>query len=316
MKYRKLSDLQKEVETLEGKWELSPGHELVYTEHRRQTAVTENTQTEKQASFKASLVAAEPEALVILVTTKEDENRTVTGFVKLSGKWALDVKNRITFSVKRGLGRDDKLTFQGAWEINDNFQITYAFSTEEVFQGAGKKKRRVTRVAQELVFDGHWDISEKNRLTYLIGGDSESAFRFRGTFETASILAKQGEIRYQAGIEYKTSRGTKKRRARTITLFGKWKLSDDLALSFELECADGRRPEIRFGTEFNLKKWRGRLPLLPDEVAVNLVSSGRKPLGIELVLSKDLFDGNARTFIRFRESLREKAVEAGITIPW
>ena len=36
MKYRKLSDLQKDVETLKGEWELSPDHELVYKE-RRQT---------------------------------------------------------------------------------------------------------------------------------------------------------------------------------------------------------------------------------------------------------------------------------------
>lgn len=321
MRYKKLSDLQKDVETLEGKWELSPTHELTYKERG-----TGNGKREKEAGFKASLVAAEPDALVISMTVQEDEKRTVTGLVKLSGKWELDEKNRITFSIKRGLSKFDTLTFQGAWEINDNFQVTYKFETRQVMEGAGKRRRRVTKVSQELVFEGHWDISEKNRLTYLIGVDSESAFRFRGTFETSSILAKEGEIRYQVGIEYKTSRGTKKRLTQTITLFGKWKLSDDLALSFEIECADGKRSEIKVGADINLKKlqdrlpakgvWRGARRLLPDEISVDLTSSEGDPLGVELVLTKDLFDGNAQTFVRFRESLRETAIEAGITIPW
>jgi len=381
MRYRKLSDLQRDVETFSGSWELSPEHELVYKErrrqtmdHRLQTAATENPPAEKQASFKASIVSAEPDALVVSVTVQEDEKRITTGLVKLSGKWELDSKNRITFSVKRGLDRYDKLTFQGAWEINDNFQVTYAFSTQQVLEGKGKKRRRVTKVLQELVFEGEWDISDKHCLTYLIGVDSESSFRFRGTFETSSILAKKGEIRYQAvptpinwseaeigaalatikkkktkasaGIEYKTSRGVKKRLTQTITFFGKWKLSDDLALSFELERADGRRSEIKVvpilsncseaeigatlttvrkkkikvsvGADMNLKKLQGSgiRRLLPDEISVDLTSKEGDPLGVEVVLTKDLFDGNARTFIRFRESLKETAVEAGVRIPW
>lgn len=308
MRYKKLSDLQKDTETLSGRWDLTPEHEVSYRERR----------LDREATIKGSLVAAEPDALVVSVTVQEDEKRTVTGLVKLSGKWELDAKNRITFSIKRGTGRYDKLTFQGAWAINDNFQVTYSFSTQQVLEGSGKKRRRVTKVTQELFFEGHWDISEKNCLTYLIGVDSDSAFRFRGTFVTSSILAKEGEIRYQVGVEYKTSRGAKKRSLQTITFFGKWKLSDDLALSFELEYADGRRSEIKVGADISLKKLRGPglRRLLPDQVSVDLTSKEGDPLGVELVLTKDLFDGNAQTFVRFRESLKETALEAGITIPW
>lgn len=368
MKFKKLSDLIKEAETFEGKWELSPEHEVVYRERRRQAgdlrlesgANDGRAGYEREATIKGSLVAAEPDALVISVTTQEelDPNpqrigtasaragrsrpirRVVTGLVKLSGKWELDDKNRITFCIKRGLAKYDKLTFQGAWEINDNFQVTYAFEARPVLEGSGKlgKRRRVTKVSQELLFEGRWDISEKNRLTYLIGIDSESAFRFRGAFEGSaqpqwlgtasaktrrsrpirSILAKKGEIRYQAGIEYKTSRGTRKRMKQAIILFGKWKFSDDMALSFEIEYADGRRSEIRLGAELSLSKIQGSglRRLLPGEVSVGLVSSEGKPLGVELVLTKDLFDGNAKSFVRFQRSLRETAVEAGITIPW
>ena len=338
MRFKKLSDLQKEAESFDGKWELSPEHEIFYRERRG---------GDKEATIKGSLVAAEPDALVVSVSVQEDADpnpqrvgtasaragrsrpirRTVTGLVKLSGKWELDDKNRITFSVKRGLDRYDKLTFQGAWEINDNFQVTYSFESKQVLEGSGKRRRRVTKVTQELVFEGLWDLSDKHRLTYLMGFEAAcppeqcggmSAFRFRGTFETSSILAKEGEIRYQVGIEYRTSRGAKKQRTQTITLFGKWKLSDDLGISFEIECADGRRSEIRVGTDLSLKglEGPGLRRLLPDEISVNLVSSSGKPLGIELVLTKDLFEGNAQVFVRFRESLLESAVETGITIPW
>ncbi len=363
MRYRKLSDLQKDIETLaldsnnparlrqeldapvrsEGKWELSPEHELTYKERE-----TGNGKREKEVGFKGSLVAAEPDALVVSVTVQEDvpdpndpstasaragrsrpiRKRTVTGLVKLAGKWELDEKNRITFSIKRGLGKYDKLTFQGAWEINDNFQVTYTFETRQAMEGprhtssadrAGKRRRRVRKVTQELVFEGHWDISGKNCLIYQLSADSESAFRIKGAFQTRSILAKKGEIRYQTGIEYKTSRGTKKRLKRTIALFGKWKLSDDLALSFELECADGRRSEIKVGADFNLRETgngkRGTM-VLPDGISVDLTSSYGKPLGIEVVLTKDLFQKNAQAFVRLHKAFRETALEAGVTIPW
>ncbi|MFA5167641.1 MAG: hypothetical protein WC530_03830 [Candidatus Omnitrophota bacterium] len=306
MKYRKLADLQKGIEGLDCKLELTPEHKVIYREQGG----------DKKAVFTGSLVAAKPDLLVISVTVQEDEKHFVAGLVKLSGKWELDEKNRITFSVKRGLDRYDKLTFQGVWEVNDNFQVTYTFETRQVVESSGKERRRVTKVTQELVFEGRWDISEKNCLTYLIGVDSESSFRFKGTFGTKSILAKEGEIRYQVGVEYELKTGGFKRMTQTITLFGKWKLSDDLALSFELECADGRKAAISVGVELDLEKFQESCPLLPDKVSVNLTSREGDPLGVEIVLTKDLFEGNVQTFVRFRESLKETAVEAGITIPW
>lgn len=35
MKFRKLADLQRDIETLEGSWELSPSHEVIYKERSR-----------------------------------------------------------------------------------------------------------------------------------------------------------------------------------------------------------------------------------------------------------------------------------------
>ena len=49
---------------------------------------------------------------------------------------------------------------------------------------------------------------------------------------------------------------------------------------------------------------------------MNLTSREKDPLGVEVVLTKDLFEGNAQTFVRLRESMKETAIEAGIKIPW
>jgi len=313
MRYRKLSDLQRDIETFEGKWELSPEHELTYKERQS----VPGAPPEAEASFKASLVAAEPDALVVSVTVKEDKKRTVTGLVKLAGEWQLDEKNRITFSVKKAFDKYDTLTFEGAWEVNKNHEVAYSFEARQVTEGRGKVRRRVTKITQELVFKGEWQLTEKNKLTYLIGVDSESAFRFRGTFETASIRAKTGEIRYRAGIEYKTARGARKRVTRTIVLFGEWKLSDDLALTFAIEYADGRRSEMRVGADIIVPKTGGGLDcVLPDHLSANLVGRTGEPLGLELVLSKEFFEGNVQLFARFVQAPDESRAEAGVKILW
>jgi len=326
MRYRKLEDLQKDIETLDGTWDLSPDHEVTYKE-RGSTSLTTKGQLlgdssepgakEKKAGFKAQLVAAEPDALVVSVTVEEDEKRTVTGLVKLSGKWQLDEQNRITFSVKKAFDQYDTFTFQGAWEVNKNHEVVYTFTTKQVLEGSGKKRRRVTKVEQELVFKGEWDPSEENQLTYLIGADSSSAFRIRGTFESASLLAKEGAIRYRAGIEYKTARGARKKLTQTITLFGEWKLSKDLALTFAIEYADGRRSEMRVGADITVPDTGSVFDaVLPDTISANLVSRTGKPLGLELVLTKDFFAGDAQLFVRFIKNAEETKGEFGVKIPW
>ncbi|MDP3920337.1 MAG: hypothetical protein Q8R76_05980 [Candidatus Omnitrophota bacterium] len=280
MAAKKLSELISEHETAKGRWVLTGDHEVYYRERRGK----------KEAVIKGALVAAQPDALVISVTVRESEKRTVTGLVNLAGKWELDSKNRITFLVRRGSARGDKLRFQGAWEVNKHHEVIYTYEA------------RAAR--HQLVFKGHWDITAKNRLTYVLGTGSEAAFRFRGTFQSASLGAKAGEIRYQAGIEFQSKRGAWKRISRTIILFGKWKLSRALALDFEITYAGGRRSSIAVGA------------VLADKFTVRLLSKSGAPLGLELTLTKDFFRGRAKAFSRFSRTATAQALEAGVTIPW
>jgi hypothetical protein len=153
------------------------------------------------------------------------------------------------------------------------------------------------------VFRGVWDVSENTCLTYYVGGDSRSALKFRGAFQTKSILAKEGALRYQIGIGLDSGL-----RRQTITLFGKWKVSRDFELSFELTDAMGERRAIAFGGTYHPMKGTG--------ISAVLKTRCGEPLGVELVLTREIFEGQGQLFVRLVRLAEKSAVEAGVQIPW
>jgi hypothetical protein len=294
-----LNDLERKGKRIKGRWKLDDRHRLTY---ESEDSKLEGKRTEEY-ELETSLVAAESEALVVSVTQKQENGNVVTSLARLTGTWRANEKNELEFEVERQSGKNDALTFTGSWKVGKNHEIIYGYRVR-----SGKKSSKL----QTLTFKGYWDLTEKSRLTYLIEGDTESAFRFRGTFQTPGILAKEGELRYQLGVEVEGKlRTTAKSRAgsrKTITLFGKWKLSTTLELSFEIEYAGGEKREIRFGAEYALTK--------DLRVAAKLIDKSGDPLGIEVILTKDFLKTHAQAFVRLRKTLRESAVEAGVSIPW
>ncbi len=276
--------ISRTVKPLGGRWTLGPHHELRY----------QSEDLNEEFNIKGSLIAAEPEALVFAVTERQEDQNIVTSIHKLAGTWRANAKNQLVFEVEKESGRNDVLTFKGEWEIGKRNQIVYTYEQTDL-----KTKKKINR---ELVFQGYWELSEKNRLTYLFAGDSSSAFRFRGAFQTASILAKKGEIRYQIGAEV---RGRHK--LKTLALFGKWKFSRSLGLLFEIEGSE-RKNTLIFGGEFRLRE--------DETITVNLKSQTGKPLGVELVFTKDFFGGDGQAFIRLAKSVDESRIEAGVNIKW
>lgn len=297
-KIKSLDDLKSKSS---GKWQLDNHHRLTYSSQDEQ----------EQFELEASLVAAEPDTLVVSVTQKQERGRTVTSLVKIDGTWQANDANQIEFEVA---GQSDRLTFKGSWTLNENYELIYTYRTR-------KSKGRTVQL-QTLTFKGFWDLSEKNRLVYLIEGDSASAFRFRGAFQTTSILAKKGEIRYllgekrrvspeavptqkmsaQVGVEAAGEKG----RVRTITFFGKFKLSDQCELEFELECGDRKKRVLKFGAEFQVTD--------SSSITAQLIASNGKSLGVEVVFHKSFFEGRAQAFVRLRKTLQENAIEAGVTL--
>jgi len=289
LKLTKLSELIGSGEETKGRWEITPDHEIQYKKIGK----------DEEIKVRGSLVAAEPDALVIGVTKRQTDQTVVTSIYKLAGAWRLDPRNRIVFEVEREDGKKDTLTFKGAWHVGKSNQLIYTYEQTDL----KRKRTPLRKITRELVFTGFWDISEENRLTYWLGADSDSAFRFRGAFQTKSVLAKKGEIRYQVGVEV-----VGKHKIQTIALFGKWKVSRNLDLSFEIETADGRKRSINFGGEYAINS--------DTRIAVNLKNQKGEPLGIEVILTKDIFGKDGQAFMRLQRSLEESRVEAGMRIKW
>ena len=280
MKPTKLSDLLEDDKS-KSQWELGPNHEVLL----------KSDDKAKEIKFKGSLIGAEPDALVVSYTERESNQKVVTRLLKISGEWKLNQNNQITFQVAKKSGKTDVLTFTSSWKVGAAHEIVYTYEQTNL-------KTKIKEV-QELAFKGYWDISEKNRLTYYVGGDTNNAFRFRGTFQTKSILAKKGEIRYQVGVEV-----AGKHKIQTITLFGKWIVSRNLNLSFEIEYDDNETKAITFGGTYALSD--------SADIIVNLKSQEGKPLGIELILTKEIFNGDGNIFIRLQKTIEESRVEAGM----
>lgn len=273
MRISSFNELIEDGKKQKGRWFIGKSGELQYRSSGK----------DEEVKARAGVIAAEPGALVIALTERQTDQKSTTHLAKLTGSWKADARNRLVFEVERESGRKDELTFTGAWELDRNQRLLYRLRRRAL-------KTR-TRHSGELFFEGHWDLSEKNRLTYRLSGGADSALELRGAFETKSILAKKGEIRYQIGAQAD---------GRTLTLFGKWKYSDKLGLSFEMGTSRSRL--LSFGGDVRLNK--------RDELSVLLKSRRGEPLGAEVVFSRALAGGEI--FLRLNKGLEESRVEAGL----
>ena len=270
---------------IEGRWKLTPRHELQY---RRAGAGEELVVT-------GELVSAEPLGLTFRLEQESQEEETRRRELQLKGRWQADAGSRLTFLVEREEGKADTLTLEGGWETGPGNEIQYRFERPE-----GKKR---ARSLHRLRFEGAWEVGEDRRLAYVLEAGSDSAFRFRGAFQTDSIRQKEGTLRYQIGVETEG-----KKRFQTVTLFGKWKLSRDLSLEFEVPYAGGFRRAIAFGAAY---AWGPSA-----SISARLTTPGGGPLGVELSLHREFLKGRGEAFVRLRRSLQESAAEAGARIRW
>jgi len=271
-------------DVVDGAWELTPRHQVRYRRRGGDETVV----------LMGDFVAAEATGLMIQVTGQQTGGDLVGHTVTLRGRWEADDRNRLAFLVEREGGRHDRLTLGGAWAVGPRHEIVYRYQRHE---------DAVRRAVQTVTFHGAWDLTQARRLTYVLDADSDSAFRFRGAFQTPSVLAKTGEIRYQLGIEVEG-----RRRVQTVTLFGKWKLSRDLGLAFEIPYADGEPRTMTFGATYRLAA--------RQTIAATLKAPDGKPVGLEVLLTREFLRGQGEAFVRLRRALGETTLEAGLRFPW
>ena len=281
MKLTRLNELIKDGKIISGRWRLGKDNLIVY----------ESEGSREEILFKGMPLAVGPDGLVVSIEEKRQDQKSILTTLTLVGSWSADSKNRLRFEVEKTNGRRDAFVFKGSWELNHSQELVYIHEVTRL--------KTKTNVRREIVFQGFWDISEKNRLTYRLGGDDKSVLHFRCSFETKSLLAKKGEIRYQLGVEGSSS-------PETVTLFGKWKMSDRWGLFFEVEYRNGKKHAIIFGAESQLG--------LDGSVRATLKSRQGERLGLEVVFTKDIPGGEA--FLRLLRDQDEGRVEAGARFTW
>lgn len=281
----KLNQLILGRETVDGVWKLTPSHELQYRRRSR----------EEEIVLKGQLLKAEAGGLTFRASELTFAGEVIQQSLTLQGRWEASSGNQLSFLVDREEGNVDRLTLEGAWTLNENQEILYRF--QQPGSGAGSEEAGLLR------FQGYWDIAEGKRLIYVLDRESDSAFRFRGAFQTPSILSKKGAIHYQIGIELEG-----KSELRTVTLFGQWKLSRDLSLSFEIPSRDGSVRGILFKVVYAIND--------QNTISGELLTREGEPLGVEVIVTREFLKGNGQAFARLRRSLEETVVEGGMRFKW
>ena len=276
----------RETIALDGTWKLTGGHELALALHESKDR---HSQT---LTLKGALVQAEANGLVFALRQDADD-AIFSQRLTLSGRWAADAQNRLTFLVEKAQGAQDRLTLQGGWEVGPHHELFYRYRQ--------LINRRRFSEERALIFDGSWDIARNGRLVYRLLGTDTSMFEFRASLQSSSIRAAEGRIAYQAGIGLSQGRSQKQR----VVLFGAWKINRDLSVSLEIPYAEGRVGSLRCETAAALNR--------RDSVTVALANDRRQKLGIAVTFTRKL-NQDANLFLRLKRSSEESSVLGGVQV--
>lgn len=285
MRITRLNQIVKDGKTVKGTWKLTRDHELRYLREGAR----------EQVVVSGPLVGADARGIRFRAESRSVDGDAAGRELEIKGRWESDSRNRLVFLAAKEDGGHDRLRLEGGWETDHDQGILYRYQQEDL-----KTKRKALHMIR---FHGMWEVGDDRRLVFVLDRSSDSAFRFRGAFQTNSVLAKDGQLRYQFGAEV-DGRG----RRRAVTLFGKWKISRSLALSFEIPYGDGRVSGIDFGADL------GFLP--GGELSCRLLTRKGKPLGVEVLFTREFLEGDAELFARLRRLGGETAVEGGVRLRW
>ena len=271
---------------LDGTWKLTKRHELALTLHEAEEHVRQTVY------LKGALVEAKANALIFALRRYGTEGVRTAGRLTLSGRWQADAKNRLTFLAERADGSEDRLTLQGGWDVGPHHELLYRYRQLD---------RRDHHEEHTLTFAGAWNVTQADRLVYQLAGSTNSAFEFKASLQSPSLLARDERIVYQIGIGLSGGKTQQQR----VTLFGTWKLNRDLSVSFDMPYADGRVQAIHFEGTYAITA--------KDRIAVALQNSRREHLGVTVTFTKDLVPDTS-LFLRLRKDAEESSVIGGVQI--
>jgi hypothetical protein len=248
-------------------------------------------------TLKGEVISCESDKLVFQVRSVDKNGANRFRLLKLTGTWGADELNQLYFSVTK-TASPDVLTLHGLWQLNKNQQVIYTF------QKAGRKRK--DKISSTVIFSGFWQITSANQLTYILSRGTDSKFDFKAQIETPNLYPKEGTIKYRIGVGVREPLPEKQK---VISLYGTWKLSRKLGLSFEMEYADGRVESVIFWAEVNFDENNQIVFSLKNELGQNL--------GMSVIFThKFLKQLDGEFFLRLKARGKELGVDTGIEVPF
>ncbi len=283
VKKSQVSDIPQQVK-LKGAWFLNQDHNLVLTLDKWGNQIAGNKLT-----IQSELIDAKDNRLSFAVTSKDSEGNSHIYIVQFGGRWQADEYNRLSFNIEKEKGVTDRITLQGAWEVNKQNEIIYTYE-----KSARGKEEKITKT---IIFKGYWDIAEKYRIIYVLNKEIESEFDFK---VSVGKPAARG-LEYEIGVGATPSK-------KTITLFGKWKVNQNLGLLFEMPGVEGNIRSVILGGWAKLDK--------NLNLEIRLENRAGEDLGIDVKLSRRIFEDQGEAFIRALRSQKEVSITAGVGFRW
>lgn len=290
-KWRKEYNLPAKISFI-GNWHLTPNYDL-------ELSLRQTKQQYKADSLvlKGEIISTDRDALVFEITSQDKDGLSHTQVLKLTGRWQTDEFNQIKFTLKKKTV-PDTFVFEGDWQINRNQQIVYNYEKTNL--------KTKTKSIYTLFFDGFWQINSANRIVYILTHSTISYFDFRVQIESPNLYPEEGIIKYRLGIG---SKKTRLYQTKTIFLYGAWKFSHKLGLTFQVDYGAGKFQGIEFGVKVYLNK--------NNETTFLLTNKKQEPLGLTIVFTKSfLKERDAQIFLRLKQMQKERGIEAGLRLPF
>lgn len=275
-----------------GKWRLDRNYDLELALDE-----TKGQYKRDRLLLKGEIISADSDALVFQIDSLDKHGQSHIQILKLSGLWQADEFNRIVFRVAKK-GSPDALLLSGIWQINQNQQIAYDYEKTIL-------KTR-DKISNTLTFRGFWEINSRNRLTYILSQGIRSRFDFRAQLESPNLYPKEGAIKYRIGIGLK---GQRPYRDKIVTVYGAWKFSRKIGLTYEVDYGSGKAVSMEFGADMYFSKG--------NKIEFCLINRRKEPLGIRVIFTHQfLKNQDAQLFLKLKSSRLESGCEAGVRIPF
>ncbi len=273
---------------LKGRYSLTKDHNLLFTLRHS------GKQYAKEALLlKGDIVLVKENMLGFAYATKENKGKTITRTLQLNGRWSMDKKSRIHFLAEKEKGEHDVLTLTGKWRITKGNEIEYTYKK--------RRLKRRTRIEKKIIFKGSWEIVNNHSIRYVLGTSGNSGFDIEASLVRTGLVKNKNALIYKAGARLKT-------RSRNITLFGKWRLTRNTGLLFEIRYPNGRRNYLAYGAEVKLGRQNSLVFMLRDKRG--------KSLGVELTLRHYFLGRSGEALFKLLASESERSITLSLGKLW